>query len=298
MNRRRATTILVLLLSIVPILAAGGATAIKPDELKDWLTYISSDELQGRGIYTEGLGLAAGYIQRHLEQWGVKPAGDPGKYLQTVKVQGVRTTSRSSVVVQVGNETRTFKDGDGVTFPKNAGAKRTLTLDRVEFEGYGLDAPGANHVDFKGKDVRGAAVIFLGSTGPKSADAQTYRRLLNGRSRYAIDQMRAAATVGPAPTPAANRPARAANAPDFTTTQRLDLNVPPAVTADDAFFEFLFSKAPIRYAELHRRADQQEELPAFRLENVKLTFQVDADYKITRTQLTDNVVGIIDGSDP
>jgi hypothetical protein len=34
-------------------------------DLKEWLTYLSSDELQGRQIYTEGYGMAAQYIADH-----------------------------------------------------------------------------------------------------------------------------------------------------------------------------------------------------------------------------------------
>ncbi|MCA1561098.1 MAG: hypothetical protein LC804_12810, partial [Acidobacteria bacterium] len=51
-----------------------GINSIQADALREWLTYIASDELQGRGTYTEGLGLAAGYIADHLQSWGVKPA--------------------------------------------------------------------------------------------------------------------------------------------------------------------------------------------------------------------------------
>jgi hypothetical protein len=301
MTGRRSTSIIALLVALatLPLSAAGGFSGIKPDDLREWLTYLASDELRGRAIYSEGLGLAAGYIQVHLQAWGVKPAGDSGSYLQSVKVLGVKSASHSSVTVQVGGESRTFKDGDGVTFPKNSGAKRMLTLDRVEFAGYGLDAPGANHLDFRGKDVRGAAVVFLGTSGPRSLDSQNYRRVLIGRSRYVVDQLRASATVGPVPA-ASNRggTGRGPNAPDFTTAQRLDQNVPPAITATDAFFEFLFSKAPVRYDELRRKADQQEDLPTFRLGGVTLTFHVDADYTITRTQMTENIVGLVEGTDP
>lgn len=38
---------------------------ITPAELTEYLTYLSSDQLTGRQIYTEGYGLAAGYIQEH-----------------------------------------------------------------------------------------------------------------------------------------------------------------------------------------------------------------------------------------
>ena len=104
----------------------GGVNAITEADLKEWLTYISSDELQGRATYTEGLGLAAGYIASHLKAWGVKPAGDHGSYLQTVKVQGIRTNSKASVSADVNGESRTFKDGEAVTFSRQMGGKQTI----------------------------------------------------------------------------------------------------------------------------------------------------------------------------
>jgi hypothetical protein len=53
-----------------------GRASIKRDDLKEWLTYIASDDLQGRAVFAAGLGLAAGYIVDHLRDWGVTPAGD------------------------------------------------------------------------------------------------------------------------------------------------------------------------------------------------------------------------------
>ena len=111
---------------------------------------------------------------------------------------GVKATSHASVTVEVAGETRTFADGDGITLPKNMGGKRRFTVDRVEFAGYGLDAPGAGHSDYRGKDVKDAAVVWLGSSGPKGLDQATYRRLLTGRNRYATEQLGAVASIGPA----------------------------------------------------------------------------------------------------
>jgi Zn-dependent M28 family amino/carboxypeptidase len=45
-------------------------------------------------------------------------------------------------------------------------------------------------------------------------------------------------------------------------------------------------------------ADAQEPLPKFVLDGVTLTFNIDADYEVVRTQLAKNVVGIVEGSDP
>ena len=299
--------------------AGGGAAAIKSPDLRAWLTYIASDELEGRAVFTAGFGLAAAYVEDHLHAWGVKPAGDHGSYLQTVRVLGVKSTSHSTVSVTVNGETRTFADGEGITLPRNMGGKQRFIVDRVEFAGYGLDAPGAAHMDFRGKDVKDAAVVWLGANGPKNIDLSVFRRVLSGRNRYATEQLGAAASFGPetartggsgragapggpegsgrsggtgegrrAPLPAA----------DFTTVQRLDTPAPPNVSANDAFFTFHFSQAPVKYDELKRRAAAQEELPSFRLSGVTIAFNVDADYQIVRTQLTTNIVGLIDGSDP
>jgi peptidase M28-like protein len=316
---------------------AGGVSPVKSTDLKEWLSYIASDELQGRAIYTAGIGLAAAYIEDHLKAWGVKPAGDRGHYLQTVRVLGVKATTHASVTVDVNGVTRTFADGAGITLPKNMGGKRSFTIDRVEFAGYGLDAPAANHTDFRGKDVKNAVVVWLGAAGPKGLDPSFYRRLLGARNRYATEQLGAAAAIGPA-VATGGRGGRGTTGPggsggsggpsgsggpggsggasesggaggfggrgaplpaaDFTTVQRLDSPIPPTVTADDRFFDFVFSHAPTKYDELKRKAAAQEPLPSFALDGVKITFDLDADYQIVRTQLTQNVVAVVEGSDP
>jgi Peptidase family M28 len=316
MSRRRTAiwlAALVIGLGILPVSGASTARdSIKADDLKEWLSYIASDELKGRATYSAGLDLAAAYIGDHLRAWGVKPAGDNHSFLQTVRVLGVKSTSRSSVTVTVAGETRTYHDGAGVTFPKNSGVSRALTVRRVEFAGYGLDVPAVDHFDFKGRDVRDSAVIWLGADGPKTVDSR-YRRLLNGRTRYATELLKALATIGPEaarrgdtgttrsngavqmPLPEGREPAPVA--PDFTTTQRLDNRIAPRITASDAFLSFLFSKTPVGYEELKRRAEAREPLPRFTLEDVTITFTVDAIYEVVRTQLTQNVIGVVEGTD-
>src|SRR5713226_2481619 len=143
--------------------AGGGPSSIRSQDLREWLDYIASDELQGRAVFSAGIGLAAAYIEDHLRTWGVKPAGDHGLYLQTVRVLGVKSTSHSTVTVEVNGQSKVFADGAGVTFPRNMGGKRRLTVARVEFAGYGLETPGASHTDFRGQDVNDAAVVWLGA---------------------------------------------------------------------------------------------------------------------------------------
>src|SRR5436190_14516006 len=104
---RRRTCFAAVLFAVVTLSAAtgGGLASINKDDLKEWLSYIASDELEGRAVYSAGLGLAAAYIEDHLRAWGVKPAGDKGgSYLQTVRVLGVKATGHSTLTVEVGGQ--------------------------------------------------------------------------------------------------------------------------------------------------------------------------------------------------
>jgi hypothetical protein len=313
----------------------GGINSIQPEPLKEWLTYIASDTLQGRRVFTEGLGLAAAYIADHLKEWGVKPAGDDGTYFQTVKLVGVKTTSHASVTVDVDGRTRTFKDGEGIMFEKNMGGRQTVTGADIEFVGYGLQIPDLKIDDYDKVDPKGKIVVYLGSSGPSSAGPD-YRRVLAGRSRLAVEKG-AAAVIGPSggftfaggprapgrrqqsatgappqkpgrgqPSPPTQSPAEASAgsrpdpqmSADFTTVDRYDAPVTPTLNADGGFFEFLFSGSTIKYADLKNLAENQEPLPAVHLSGIKITINVDADYEIVTTNLTRNVVGIVEGADP
>jgi hypothetical protein len=309
----------------------GGAQSITPAEEKEFLSYIASDELQGRQIFTEGLGLAGAYIADHLKEWGLKPGGDDGTYFQTVKVLGVSVKRNSSVTVTVNGQTKTFKDGEGVTFPANAGGKQTVTA-KAEFVGSGLSLPEAGIDDYTGHDVTGKIAIFIG--GPKSVPQASGTRVLGARGRNAIELKHAVAAIGPAlagfgrgggagrgapqgapaapGAPAATQGAAAqpqrgggggagrgnGNLGDFTTVERLDKNIPPQITAGDDFFDFVFKAAGQNYADLRTKVENHESLPPVALNDVSITINVDNEYDVVQTRLSRNVVGIVEGRDP
>ncbi len=311
--------------------APAKADLISVPDLKQWLGYIASDELEGRGNFSEGLALAAAYIADEMETLGVKPGGDNGTYFQRVAVQGVQNTGTASVTVEVNGQSRTFKLGEGIDLPKNMGGARTITADQIEFVGYGLSLPAAGIDDYKGRSARGKVAVWLGSQGPSALDLTKFRRALMGRSRTATEQEGAIAVIGPemarpgfggpagaaaagaAGAPGQARPAGQAQppaamqmggqgvppeVPDFTTVQRLDGAVTPVISAKDAFFEFLFSGSDVPYATLKAAADKREPLPAVALKGVKITITLEPKYEVVRTQYTRNVVAIVEGTDP
>src|SRR5215470_8954716 len=75
--------ILLPLLSVV-FIAQNSTGILSIDSMRMWLTYLSSDDVEGRGTFSEGLGLAASYIADQLKDGGVMPGGDHGTYFQRV----------------------------------------------------------------------------------------------------------------------------------------------------------------------------------------------------------------------
>jgi Peptidase family M28 len=293
-------------LAFAPVLAKsnGGRDKISAGELKEWLTYLASDEFEGRNTFSEGLGLAAGYLAGQLKALGVKPGGPNGSYFQRVAVLGVKSDNKSTVTVEVNGESRTFKNKEGISFPANVGSKRSFTADQIEFVGYGLSMP--DHSDYAGKNVKGKVVVYLGSAPPAGVDPRQAFRAMFSRGRNATEQEGALAAIGPEMNlrmNMGNRDAEGGNRqnqlpePDFTTVQRLDVAQAPTAMAKDDLLDFLFSGSDVKYADLKKKTDAKEALPSFALKNVRITFNIDADYQIVRTQYTHNVIGLIEGTD-
>ena len=271
------------------------AAPLAPDALREWLTVLSSDEFEGRATFSQGIDKAAEYIAARLKDAGVRPGGDNGSYFQNVGVQFVQSLNQSTLTVEVNGESRVFQNGEEVFFPANVGGKRTLVLTDVEFVGYGLHM-GSTHNDYDGKDVKGKAVVWLGESAPVSLDGSSAARLIESRASTALEEMGAAASVSLARS---SRGRFGSGGPvSFTTTQRLDLPRPPDISVSDGVLAFIFSASGVDYEELKAKARSGEDLIPAAIKGVKLTFNLDAEYRVVNTRMTRNVVGLVDGGDP
>jgi Zn-dependent M28 family amino/carboxypeptidase len=80
--------------------------------------------------------------------------------------------------------------------------------------------------------------------------------------------------------------------------QRVDNLVIPQITGDERLFEAIFAGAPTNFAALKAASDKGEPLPTFSVPGVKVTLNVNNTYEVVSTQLTKNVVGMVEGIDP
>ena len=73
-----------------------GTDTISAAELRDYLTFIASDEMEGRDTPSRGLDTTAKFIAMNLSRWSFKPAGDNGTFFQHIdllrnRVDGAQT---------------------------------------------------------------------------------------------------------------------------------------------------------------------------------------------------------------
>jgi hypothetical protein len=270
------------------------ASPFAPETLRQWLTVISSDEFEGRATFSAGLDRAAYYISDRLKDAGVKPGGQNGSYLQPVAVQTIESVNQSTLTVEVNGQSQTFKNGEGVYFPANVGGKRTFTLNGSEFVGYGLNL-GSSHNDYAGRDVRAKAVVWVGDAVPLSVTIPSASRMMDSRTSMAIEEMGADLSISPAFGLSRGRERGSSR---FITTQRLDLPRPVDVMVSDEVLALLFAKAPSSFEQIQTKVQRQQDLQPMKLEGVKLTVTIDAEYRVITTRMTQNVVGLIEGSDP
>jgi len=330
------------LLAQAPPLSKGVKfSQVSEADLREWLTYLASDELQGRQIYTEGYGVASQYIADKLKSWGVKPAGDNGSYFQIVRLKGYQVKNNSSVTIETAGGSKTFKHGDHVTFATNAGKKQTLNFAGAQFLG---SAPPAAGSDLKGKlavwmsttpqpggggragaapaggggrgggRASGAGAINAGASAaigfaaappaPTAADAALAQAQEALTSAMAAVTQAQAAMRGRGAAPAgraggaAGRGTGCQNCDIQPTPYAIDNVVAPQFTGDETFFEALFAGGPVTFADLKGKADRGEALTPLAMPGVKVTVNIDNSYDVVYQQMSRNVVGIIEGSDP
>lgn len=228
---------------------------LRADDMREWLTYLASDELRGRAIYTEGYGLAVQYVVDHLRQWGVTPLGANGTYLQPVRMKTYRVNRRSTVTITLPSGARTFAHGDHVAFLENSGGAQTVNYTRVELVGFGAGP------QVRDRDLTDALVVRVpnpaappGRGGNHVGDGLARS---GGRGGGRGGGGRAALTAGaaglvtfapvpPVPTDPSSE--------DFVSPQRVDAVLTQEFSADDVFMEVLFSTSPVSFAAIKAKA--------------------------------------------
>ncbi len=86
------------------------AEAITAEQLKDFLYFVASDEMEGRDTPSRGLDLTAKFLALNLKRWGFKGAGDNGTFFQKMNILRDGIDSKRTKVSIGGNDFAFGKD--------------------------------------------------------------------------------------------------------------------------------------------------------------------------------------------
>lgn len=134
--------------------------------------YLASDELEGRGVGTNGLAVAAEFVKAQFQKAGLAVDRVNGGALQKFDlITGAKLTEPNSLqFLGPDNETITLKIGEDYEACSFGG---TGPIDaEVVFCGYGVEAKDDGYDDFAGLDVAGKVVIIMRRT-PRQSDMKT-----------------------------------------------------------------------------------------------------------------------------
>ncbi len=139
--------------------AAEGVTAA---QLKDYLYFVASDEMEGRDTPSRGLDTTAKFIGMNLSRWGFKPAGDNGTFYQKIALKK-DAIDPAGTSVEVGGQK--FSYGDDIV--RVSGNSTAAMSAPIVFAGDGWMIKSKGLDPYKNIDVKGK-LIAVYSDGPSS----------------------------------------------------------------------------------------------------------------------------------
>ncbi len=157
--------------------------------IKAHIRFLADDLLQGRDTGSDGLEIASLYIASHFEQYGLKPAGDNGTYLQRVKFRQAFLDQKSpSLKLQKPSGAIDLKYPKEYLAGPSTLAEQAMVAGGMVFAGYGITAPELNHDDYAGLDVAGKVVVIL-SGKPQSFPSEEGAHFASGyqKAKYAAE---------------------------------------------------------------------------------------------------------------
>jgi len=138
------------------LLAARGGETISADQLRTYLSYIASDEMEGRDTPSRGLDTVAKFIALNLGRWGFKPYGDDGTFFQKIALRREAIDPSKSIAEINGQK---FTIGEDF-IPNAVGASLTGPM---VFAGNGWVIKSKNLDPYQGVDVKDKIIVVVGS---------------------------------------------------------------------------------------------------------------------------------------
>jgi hypothetical protein len=274
----------------------GNTDGVTAQRLREYLTFIASDELEGRDTPSRGLDIAAMYIAEHLANWGIKPAGDNGTYFQKVPLKAAKV---------IANETRIDIGGQSYEYGKDFLTSlndANIANAPMVFAGYGWWIKAKNIDPYAGLDVKDKVVIVVNALPKGVTNADLSGKLGEdwmSPPYYAQTHGAKAVITFPSFNGLANWESSRYNQAEkggvIFGSQASPIKI-PSINATPRMLSAIFFGEKLSAGNLFNKANVQDPIDGFDLKPEK---RVNGSVRVRTTDThTQNVVGILEGSDP
>ncbi len=274
----------------------GNTDGITAAQMKNYLEFIASDELEGRDTPSRGLDIAAMYIADHLRSWGIKPAGDNGTYFQKFPLKRYKIDA-TNTRLNLNNQTFTYGEDFLTTYTNS-----NVPASNIVYASHGWVLKSKNINPYQGIDVKDKIVVVVNSL-PKDV---TFQDLKGKPGDDWFSPPLYAQANGARAVIAFGTFGNLANWQSSVWTQtekgNLEFGTPqnqitiPTITANPRLIAALFRGEKVNGSNVYTKAMTQDFVEPFDLNpNKKINLNVSVKSENTHSQ---NVVGILEGSDP
>jgi hypothetical protein len=269
------------------------AEKITIQSIKDMTASLAAPEMEGRGTGQPGGEKAAAWIAEKFKNYGMKPLGDKGSYLQ--KVEFKESLLAADSVFSIGDENLVHGNEFAVV-PMNNGNKNVSG--EMVFVSYGIQSKQNNIDMVAGANLSGRIVVMTEGPPP----GMTKKAWSDMKAHMAI--IRNLVSAGAAALVFITDDGQESPSEEsisYLSRRQLTLpneegyppQVPPFVYVSAKGAEKLFSKSGVTRQEALERGATREFKPI----DLKLKAKIVAKYT-TGKVTANNVVGYLEGSDP
>ncbi len=275
--------------------APSSIETITAKQLQEILTFIASDEMEGRDTPSRGLDTAAKFIAFNLSRWGLKPAGDNGTFFQRFTLRRGQLDGGQTKLELNG---QSYKIGDDfIPRPVLGSAKGQLV-----YVGHGLVVKAKNINAYEGIDVKDKIVVVAEGAFPQGVQPGDLKGKPGVDYDTASSYARTHGAKGLLVVPSPNLVSRwemmgrfmiNSNRPSLSQPQ--EANDLPAAYASQKLLDAIFQGEQLDGAAVLKQAATGEFTAPFALKADKhVSFNVAGKLDTLPTQ---NVVAIWEGSD-
>ena len=154
----------------LPLPSPEATSSITIKDLKRHLTFLASDELGGRYTLSPSNLIAARYLASQLESYRYRGAARDGSFFQRVPLSERAVDAASSrITINAGDAKQEFRYGEDFLSEKPV---NLAVAGGLVFVGYGVSSPKNNHDDYAALDVKGKIAVIVQALPASLGNAQ------------------------------------------------------------------------------------------------------------------------------